>query len=253
MNYCNIRSISSSFLILILSVSSIAVVNAQSSTKYLPYALGFYHGDLSLDPSLCLNEFTQVRDVVYPTYEYEIKSDSNITNEILDKIKNSRGGIGRKLLRSSWSSSSSKGKNVDNDKGNNHDQHARQLQTYCYTYCSTKTKAWLIAYGCGTECGVRRRLDDGVSSAESNNGAEMIEVPEMKDADVDSESHRSLQSIYSTYSTLMGKKGAILSLLGDTTAANFYATAQALIPESNPCQQIVLNMTYRVYPMIITV
>jgi hypothetical protein len=55
------------------------------------------------------------------------------------------------------------------------------------------------------DCEVRRKL---VNVAHR---AEIIEVQEKIDTDDNCESHRSLQSIYSMYSTLMGKNEAILS------------------------------------------
>ena len=46
-----------------------------------------------------------------------------------------------------------------------------------------------------------------------------------------------------------GSRTNILAGQGDTTAAQFYATVPLLIPSSDSCRAILLNMTYFIAPV----
>lgn len=94
----------------------------------------------------------------------------------------------------------------------------RKLQNWCYGLCDSQPTHWLITVGCRQECGLRRRLDDG-----------------------------------STISDESGNRTHILTGPGDSTASQFFATVRVVIPITNPCRQVMLDMTYTIIPLAINV
>ena len=168
-----------------------------------PYALGFYNANTSSPSLTCMAEFEQVRNYVYPTYYVEVVTDSTITTDIIETISDMGNGAHRGLLRSSTTKGQ---KDVDE----------RKLQNWCYGLCATQPAHWLVTVGCRTECGLRRRLDDGLTV-----------------------SHES------------GNRTNIMSGPGDSTASQFFATVRVVIPITNPCRQVMLDMTYEIIPLVI--
>lgn len=73
---------------------------------------------------------------------------------------------------------------------------------------------------------------------------------QMMEQDPNDELRRDLQTILSTYDSQMGKP-EILPGLGDTSASQFYATVRVVLPSTNPCKSILLNMTDKMYPSVI--
>lgn len=60
------------------------VVNGEEIKSY---GLGFNHGDILVDESICMNEFNLVSSYVYPTYLIESTADSNIDTNVFNEIQ----------------------------------------------------------------------------------------------------------------------------------------------------------------------
>jgi hypothetical protein len=245
-------------LFIILTASTNAVSAQLVQQEPPPYGIAFYHSDLSLSPSTCLTEFNQVSTFSYPTYYYEVVSESTVTTTILNQVvansfstttststsSSISGGSVRHLRASSSSSSSSSSSQNDGiDHENQHGLDERHLQSWCYAECSRRTDQWLIAYGCRSECGLRRSrktLQEGEVRLEETSSSD-----EEDSSDEDVGAQTPLAS--GSYNNIAYGQP------GDTTAAQFYATVQYVIPSTNVCQAILLKMTYQVWPLVIQI
>ena len=196
--------------------------------KVRSYGLGFFHGNRALPATLCQTQFNTVRNSIYTVYTTEAYTDMNFDTITKNKIKVKSGDQRRNLLRSS----SIKGQDDSQHKDGTDEESHRQLQDWCYPLCSTQPVRWLITSGCRTECGLRRRLDESMTSSDE------------EESMVYDEAHgRELQG------SSRGSRTNILAGQGDTTAAQFYATVSLLIPSSDSCRAILLNMTYFIAPV----
>jgi hypothetical protein len=243
-----------SILLIILTASTNAVTVQLVTQEPPPYGIAFYHSNSSLSPSTCLTEFNQVSTFSYPTYYYEVVAESSVTSSLLNQVEakyfstttststsSSISGGSVRHLRSSSSSSSSQNDGIDNK--NQHRLEERHLQSWCYAECSRRTDQWLIAYGCRSECGLRRSrkiLQEGE-----------VEVEEISTNDEEDNTERELATqtplASGSYNNIAYGKP------GDTTAAQFYATVKYVIPSTNVCQAILLKMTYQVWPLVIQI
>jgi hypothetical protein len=219
---------------LTILVAAIVTVDGQSVSVSSPYGIGFYHGDPALAASTCQNEFDQVSSYVYPTYAFEVRQDSCLTLAMMHQLESlatstsgTGGSVRRQLLRSSVSK---------DDANDNEGQYERKLQSWCYSLCDERPIQWLILHGCKDECGLRRKLD------ETDAGLEEAE---------DKDNAATDRSLFDSLSSMGGDITAISEGPGDTTVSQFYVLVESIIPASNPCQFLLQNMTYRVYPLVI--
>jgi hypothetical protein len=70
--------------------------------------------------------------------------------------------------------------------------------------------------------------------------------------DEEEEKERSLQ-YFQRWFVRTGSQSKIVTGNGDVSAAQFYSTVKAVISFYDPCRAILLNMTYKVWPLVITV
>jgi hypothetical protein len=204
-----------------------------------PFAIGFYFHDPSLPNTTCSLELDLILEMVYPTYVSELIADSNITQDTEDKFKKSVDDKNRKLQ-------------VHLRGGSNHRANTRHLQSWCYPLCDERPRAWLIAAGCRTECGLRRSR----SLSQRNEDEMMYDQGFEKEEsqNIDDNTERELEKDGGGNTTNEnGYHSKILSGQGDLTASIFYRKVRENISGRNPCRYVLLNMYYRRYPLVIHV
>lgn len=192
------------------------------------YAIGFYFKDPTLPASTCAAEFEMIQKRCYPMYTAEVIADTSITKTIIQDISSS----------SKMSTTTTGGGSVRHLRVQDDEDSSRRLQNWCYGMCDNRPVQWLIIVGCRTECGLRRNMKELANDIDIHNNREL---------------QTSVSSSKSSSSNAMFSRTHINIEKGDTSVSCIYSSINVTIPDSNSCRQTLLDMTYQVIPLVITV
>lgn len=267
--------------IIVVALFVVVMVQEVNGQEVPPFEVLFFHGDTSLSSLTCYDDFMMIHDILYPTYVTENIIVSNLTIEDLIDVADPTFNVSdfaddiiyddstfwddyyydddnhRDLAETDKESSSMSNHHQPQPQQQKAQQkqvhQTRHLSTnaWCYSVCTRYTAFKLSLLGCSDECDRRRDLKEDNMTVNQESHRHVRRGSSSTTQKQQQQGQRRLHDDDATDDAVWGDSENIVEGPGDVSAQLFYDTVSDVLSSSNPCQEILLNMTYTINDYII--